>query len=516
MREPARDRSAHDDHLAPVAAHGPVGAQSRVPAVTDAAAPQRAHVVDAAPLIAALGHAGISSLPFPLTDTLTQAQLQELIARLTGGAPSLAAYGPRVALLHILERTGDTTLAALNARLAGLRDLTVMRPDGYMVRAWDGGAIERFAGGNGQPRDGRIMFDQFAAGGIYLNRSNIYYRTNDALAQASGPIGEGGLQHDLPNRVLDGVAGAMGSIVHGFEQLLRHPIRSIEEIRQVPTAVRALIRASPQLWERFLTMPLGDQVQLISRITTELLLLYGSAEGITTEVVRGVRGAVTNVQGFCQVMTVSLSPSGALVRTIQVVRPATVATVIGGAPGAVYVLHMANNASGGGGSGPPAGATGSQPAGASGPGGEPVAPDPAAPNTRQLPPPPEGAAPPPQLAQIIEDMPPGARAVYAADLGDGASRMTVLRAWMRLEGDRLHVRIGMFQGEMNIFEALGHFRALARRVGASSMQIEGDLFQATEANGAATRIQTLVRFLQSRGYRVERAGEWASVVVENL
>lgn len=475
------------------------------------AAPQRAHVADAALLTAALGHAGISPVPFPLTDTLTRAQIQELIARLTGGAPSLAAYGPRVALLHVLERTDDTTLAALDARLARLRDLTVMRPDGYMVRAWDGGAIERFAGGNGQPRDGQIMFDQFAAGGIYLNRSNIYYRTNDALAQASGPIGEGGLQHDLPNRVLDGVAGAMGSIVHGFEQLIQHPIRSIEELRHVPTAVGALVRASPQLWERFLTMPLGDQVQLISRITTELLLLYGSAEGITT----GVRGAVTNAQGFCQVMTVSLSPSGSIIRTIQLVRPATVATVIGGAPGAVYVLHMANSASGGRGSDPPANATASQ-AGATGPGGEPVTADPAAANTRQLPPPPEGAAPPPQLAQIIEDMPPGARAVYAADLGDGASRMTVLRAWMRLEGNRLHVRIGMFQGEMNVFEALGHFRALARRVGASSMQIEGDLFQAMEANGAATRIQTLVRFLQSRGYRVERAGEWASVVVENL
>ncbi|HEX8705850.1 MAG TPA: hypothetical protein VF815_43850 [Myxococcaceae bacterium] len=254
-------------------------------------------------------------------------------------------FGPRRSLIFVLRqlRTQDEDVpyAELLQRLRPFRSLVVMRPDGYLVSALTGRALQRMGGGRVSLRDGRLMVGQFEVGAFYRDKYGVFYTVDDSLRQPGTMVGELGLERDWFNAALDGSEDALGELAQALAELVTHPIRSLEGLQQLPAAVAALIASSPEYFARYGVLPLQEQIREAARLSTHLMMLYGSAAGGATRV--GSAGVKLPV--------LSLSAEGTLAIE-QVVLPAgTTAAALGTGAGAVYVLAQPSSASKGAGTG---------------------------------------------------------------------------------------------------------------------------------------------------------------------
>lgn len=274
---------------------------------------------------------------------------RRLMMQLAADAGSLAGYGPRRCLIHLLSQIASgsavVTRAELDARSGRYARLITLRPDGYLVAALSGRPLQRAGGSLQLDAAGSVRSGGYEVGRFYHSNGGVFYNVDESLNQTGPPIGELGLEHDLPNRVLDGVEDAVVGMVHGIAALITHPIKTIEGLAQLPGVVRQLIANAPEYWERFTAMPLGDQVQRLSELVTTLTLLYGTAAGTTTR----LSAAAADLSDVT-INVLRLQANGSFAVAQVTVPVGTVATALSGGPAAVYVLAMANQASGGGGS----------------------------------------------------------------------------------------------------------------------------------------------------------------------
>jgi hypothetical protein len=275
---------------------------------------------------------------------LSPAEARRLRGELGNAGVSMSLFGPRRCLLHLLGEVaaGTATLdrAQLAARSQRYEHLVLARPDGYLATALSGRALQKV--GELSMDSGALRAGGYVVGQFYYSSGGVFYNVDAALRGTGPPIGELGLEHTLPDRVLDGIENAVVGMVRGLVQLIRHPIQTIQALAQLPGAVATLIANSPEYWDRFKAMPLGDQVEKISELVTTLALLYGTAAGTTTRL-----GALAADLADVTIPVLRLEASGALAVAEVTVPVGTVATAMSGGPGAVYILTMANQAAGG-------------------------------------------------------------------------------------------------------------------------------------------------------------------------
>lgn len=277
----------------------------------------------------------------------------DLFDAVSARSPTLALFGPQRVLLDLLAEIIDdgesVSRAELIARTEWYRALVLVRPDGYLVRALSGEAIDR-APSIAEGADGRLMAGPYEVGRFYHSSTGIV-RAVDSEHRPTGPsIGELGLQHNLADKALDGTQAALGGVLSSLRQLITHPIKTVSDLAKLPRALADLIRYSPEFWEQFQAMPLGDQVQKVSEITTTLLVTFGTAGGTTTRIAAAGADIPT-----VMVNVLRLQRSGALAYARVAVPVGATVTALAAGPGGVVVLAMANNAAGSGGGGAYAG-----------------------------------------------------------------------------------------------------------------------------------------------------------------
>ncbi|WP_224368589.1 Tox-REase-5 domain-containing protein [Hyalangium versicolor] len=247
---------------------------------------------------------------------------------------TLRNFGPRRSLIFLLGRVlaedQDVPYDELLQRTRPFQSLVVMRPDGYLASALTGSALQRM--GRLQLRDGRLMAGDFEVGAFYRDKGGVFYAV-DALLQWSPTEqrGELGLERDWLNAALDGAQDALGEMVLALGQFVTAPIRSIDGLKQLPTAVAALIASSPDYFARYSALPLQEQIREAARLSTHLLALYGSAAGTAARI--SAAGA--------RLPVLSLSAKGALMVERAAVPVGTTAATLGTGMGAVYVLMTA-------------------------------------------------------------------------------------------------------------------------------------------------------------------------------
>ena len=84
-----------------------------------------------------------------------------------------------------------------------------------------------------------------------------------ALRRGDGPpLGELGLGRDPLNAALDGAQEAMGEMVSALAASLLHPVRTVEDLAQLPTTLARLIASSPEYFARYGAMSHEDQIQI--------------------------------------------------------------------------------------------------------------------------------------------------------------------------------------------------------------------------------------------------------------
>jgi hypothetical protein len=230
--------------------------------------------------------------------------------------------------------------------------LLVLRPDGYLVRATTGRAVQQV--GDVQFIHGALRAEGFEVGPFYVPRGRFLYPVDERLEIHPDAVLAGVYvpEEDTLGPMVEGAGQAVLDTVSGMMNLVVHPIDSVAGLAQLPAAVRSLIENSPQYWEHFRVMSHGGQVRAVSRLLTHVLIICGtSGAGAARAVSAG------SELGQLAVPVLSLSGEGSLALRMVAVPAGQVVTAVGAGASAVYILHMANmGAAAGGGSSGKAGA----------------------------------------------------------------------------------------------------------------------------------------------------------------
>jgi len=276
----------------------------------------------------------------PVCGPLTPSQALEMRRQLLVTPTTTRNFPVRLTLAFLLREVEDggraVTHEGLASRMERFHFLAVLRPDGYLASALYGKTIQNE--GPLSMRDGALFSRAFQLGRFYSGRT--VYRPVDGHLEpipSSPPLDEVYNDADVINRSLDGFEDALVDLASALSRLLLHPIQSAQDLSHLPSALVTLLVHSPEYLERFLLMTHGEQIEAVSRLTSNVLLALGGASATT-----GGLTAKGMQLGRLELPVLSLGADGVLALERVAVPVGQAATALAGAPGAVYVLQMAN------------------------------------------------------------------------------------------------------------------------------------------------------------------------------
>ncbi|WP_375766793.1 restriction endonuclease fold toxin 5 domain-containing protein [Archangium gephyra] len=237
-------------------------------------------------------------------------------------------------LREVLEGGERVDYADLQWRAERFGLLVLVRPDGYLVTALDGTPLQRL--GPLELVEGEWRVGRLVVGGFYVSHGSVFYPATEALRRADGPpLAELGLGRDVLNAALDGGQQALAEMALALAHTVLHPIRTLEDLGQLPTTLAHLIASSPEYFARYGAMSREDQIREGARLSTHLLLLLG-----------GARATVGRMGGLgAELPVLALTAEGDLVLSGAVVAAGTTVTV-GLDLSALSILHMAGKGQG--------------------------------------------------------------------------------------------------------------------------------------------------------------------------
>jgi hypothetical protein len=307
-----------------------------------------------------LAQAGIPSTALPKDGrTLAPQQALELVPHLLSTPLTLGNFGLRRMAAHLLLEVASggevVTRGELHARMRRFSRLLVLRPDGYLVRATTGGAVQK-AGQVVLAEDGTLRAGRFEVGPFYAIEGERLFPVNQQLEVPKGtrPAGLYEPDDNPALAVAEGAVLAVVDMVEGIYRLVFHTGETLEGLARLPGAARQLYENSPRLWEEFRHKPYAEKVRTLSRLTTGIVLTVG-----TTGAGAAKAASWGGKLGSMSVPLLSLSGDGLLAVRLVAVPVGGAVAVAGNALSATYVLHMAHLGAQGGGSGwPPSGGPG--------------------------------------------------------------------------------------------------------------------------------------------------------------
>ncbi|WP_233165933.1 Tox-REase-5 domain-containing protein [Archangium sp. Cb G35] len=268
-------------------------------------------------------------------------QARQLLGQLAKTPVTQRSFAPRQALfwllLEVLEGGERVDYADLKWRAERFGLLVMVRPDGYLVAALDGTPLQRQ--GPLKLVEGEWRVGRLAVGAFYFSHGGVFYPVTEALRRANSlPLAELGLGRDPLNAALDGAQDALAEMTLALAHSILHPIRTLEDLGQLPTTVAHLIATSPEYFARYGAMSREDQIREAARLSTHLLMLLG-----------GARATVGRMGGLgADLPGLSLTARGELVLG-ETAAVGTAAGTVGVDLGAFSILHMAGKGRGGSG-----------------------------------------------------------------------------------------------------------------------------------------------------------------------
>ncbi|HEX5748995.1 MAG TPA: Tox-REase-5 domain-containing protein [Archangium sp.] len=265
-------------------------------------------------------------------------QARHLLRQLAKTPVTQRSFAPRRALSwllrEVLEGGERVEYADLKWRAERFVWLVMVRPDGYLVAALDGTPLQRR--GPLKLVEGEWTVGRLVVGGFYFSHGGVFYPVTEALRREdSEPLAELGLGRDPLNAALDGAQEALAEMTLALAHSVLNPIRTLEDLGQLPTTVAYLIATSPEYFAHYGAMSREDQIREAARLSTHLLLLLG-----------GARAMVGRMGGLgAEVSGLSLTARGELVLGEAVVAGA--AGTAGVDLSAFSILHMAGKGRGG-------------------------------------------------------------------------------------------------------------------------------------------------------------------------
>jgi hypothetical protein len=281
-----------------------------------------------------LRHTGLpESIHLTPGQPLTTEKAQALWSGLLDSPATLRTFAPRTALARLLREalaTGQPiTYAELLARTERFRPLVVVRPDGYGTVALTGKPVAKL----GRPtlHQGELYVQSLRVGTFYFDDGGVYFTVDEALRkQEEPPVGERPLGRDPATAALLGAEEALEEMARGVATFFTQPVRSLNGLTQLPSAVAGLIATSPEYFARYGAMNLEDQIREAARLATHVLTLQGGAATVGPRIASASRLPVLTV-----------SARGTLAMRELAVPAGTLTAVVGAGATSVSIVLMA-------------------------------------------------------------------------------------------------------------------------------------------------------------------------------
>ncbi|ATB30079.1 Tox-REase-5 domain-containing protein [Melittangium boletus] len=271
------------------------------------------------------GHAHLSQ-GMPLTPDRAQA----LWLGLLDSTPTARSFAPRTVLARLLRdalASGQSLpYATLRTQAERFRRLVVVRPDGYACVALTGAPLAPL--GRPVQREGQLHVQLLRVGAFYFDEAGVFFAVDESLRPQGLPLGEVPLARDPATAALLGAQDAVEQMARALAEFLTHPVRSLDGLRQLPSALAGLIASSPEYFARYGAMNLETQIREASRLAAHLLTLEA-----------GLASQGARMAGAARLPVLSLSARGELVtRVVAVPSGARISTLGAGAASASLVF----------------------------------------------------------------------------------------------------------------------------------------------------------------------------------
>jgi hypothetical protein len=283
---------------------------------------------------------------------ITPDEAMELLSWLLAAEVRLRDFGPWRMAAHLLWEVvhGEATVSRkeLYERMRRFSGLLVLRPDGNLVRATTGEAVQFID--TVRLEEGALRAEGFEVGPFYTPRQGRFLYPVDGSLTVHPDARVAGVympEEGVLGPALEGVGQAVADSVTGIVSLVLHPVESLEGLVRLPSAVVLLIQHSPEFWEHFRSQSRGAQVRGVSRLLTNVLIICGTAQA-------GAARAVSagSKLGRLGVPVLSVSANGTLALRRLVLPAEAMATAVSTGTGALYIVHMSAQGAGGGGGEP--------------------------------------------------------------------------------------------------------------------------------------------------------------------
>jgi hypothetical protein len=287
--------------------------------------------------------------------SLSPDEAARLLTRVLEAEVPLKDFGPwRMAahlLLEVASGSKTVTRPVLHERMRRFAELLVLRPDGYLVKATTGRAIQHI--GPVRLEQSGLRAEGFEVGPFYLPRKQFLYPVDGSLSIHPDAVLAGVYAPDegTLGPALEGAGLAVLDTVSGIVALVLHPRESLEGLARLPATVRLLVENFPQHYAHFQAVSHGERVRLISRLVTNMALVCGSAGAGTVRV-----ASFGSKLGNLAVPVLSVSARGTLAVQRMALPAGHMVASVSAAPGSLFIVHMSSQSvraagSGGGGSG---------------------------------------------------------------------------------------------------------------------------------------------------------------------
>ncbi|WP_241758111.1 Tox-REase-5 domain-containing protein [Myxococcus landrumensis] len=240
-------------------------------------------------------------------------------------------------MLREVLATGEVSRAELARRVERFSGVAVLRPDGYLAWVRTGATQQRVA--PVEWRGGAFRAHGFELGRFYSGRTGVFRLLDAELRESNRfPIADVHDDADVISRGLDGAEEAFVGLALAVGKFFStSPAENLEAFRQMPAAVVALIKSSPEYLERFRYMSRGEQIQAASKLVTNLVATWGTASAVT-RTLHGTSLATSEAS------VLVLSGRGVLSMESVAVPAGRAAAVLSGGPGAAIILQRAGTA----------------------------------------------------------------------------------------------------------------------------------------------------------------------------
>ncbi|HYI00191.1 Tox-REase-5 domain-containing protein [Hyalangium sp.] len=328
------------------------GAPRRPSDSRDVLGPIRSSAIDVDYFQGLMVRAGVPPHALPKDGRrITPDEALELLSWLLSADVKMRDFGPWRMASHLLWEVvnGEETVSRreLYERMHRFASLLVLRPDGYLVLATTGEALQYID--KVRLEDGALRAEGFEVGPFYtVVQKRFLYPVDGSLTRHPDARVAGVFAPDdgVLGPAVEGAGWAVTDTVTGIVSLVMHPRESLEGLTQLPSAVRALIEHSPEYWEHFRSIPSGEQVRDVSRLLTNVLITCGTAGAGSARAV-----SAAGRWGRLGLPVLTLSARGTLAVSRVAVPSQALVTAVSTGAGAVVILHMSARGAGGGSSG---------------------------------------------------------------------------------------------------------------------------------------------------------------------